>query len=321
MTLPNLLKTAAIGLMALGAGTLPVAHAQDYPTKPVRLSASTAGGGTDVAARVLAQGLTAAMGQPIIVENRPAFSSIEAVAKAAPDGYNLLVMGIPVWLAPYLQDNVPWDPVRDFQPVTTLTRQVTVLIVHPSLQANSVKELIALAKAKPGQLNYGSGGTGTSSHLSAELFKSMAGVDIARINYKGAANAVTDLLSGRIQIMFGNPSSMSAHAKSGKVRALAISSPEPSALYPGLPPVASVLPGYELIEFLGLLAPAKTPMAIVNRWNQATGQLLGSPDLKEKFLNTGSEIATGTPEAFAAAINSDMTKFGKVIREARLQEK
>lgn len=318
---PRSVVLAAIGMMTLGAGPLHVAHAQDYPAKPVRLFASTAGGGTDVAARVLAQGLTAGMGQPIIVENRPAFNSIDAVAKAAPDGYNLLVMGIPVWLAPYLQDNVPWDPVRDFQPVTTLTRQVTVLIVHPSVPANSVKELIALAKTKPGQLNYGSGGTGTSSHLSAELFKSMAGVDIARINYKGAANAVTDLLSGRIQVMFGNPSSMSAHAKSGKVRALAISSPEPSPLYPGLPPVASVLPGYELIEFLGLLAPANTPMPIVNRWNQSVGRLMSNPDLKDKFMNTGSEIATGTPEAFAAAINSDMTKFGKVIREARLQEK
>ena len=261
------------------------------------------------------------MGQPVIVENRAAFNSIDAVSKAAPDGYTLLVMGIPVWLTPFLQDNVPWDPVRDFQPVTTLTRQVTILIVHPSVPANTIKELIDLAKAKPGQLNYGSGGTGTSSHLSAELFKSMAGVDITRINYKGAADAVTALLGGQIQVMFGNPSSAAVHAKSGRVRALAVSSMQPSGLYPGLPPVAATLPGYELVEILGLLAPAKTPMAIVNRWNGATGRLLNSPELKEKFLSSGSEVATGSPEAFAAAISSDMTKFGKVIRDARLQEK
>ena len=321
MPFPNFARFAAIGIMVLCAGPFSGAHAQDYPVKPVRLLASTAGGGTDFAARVLAQGLSSGMGQPVIVENRAAFNSIDAVSKSAPDGYTLLVMGIPVWLTPFLQDNVPWDPVRDFQPVTTLTRQVTILIVHPSVPANTIKELIDLAKAKPGQLNYGSGGTGTSSHLSAELFKSMAGVDITRINYKGAADAVTALLGGQIQVMFGNPSSAAVHAKSGRVRALAVSSMQPSGLYPGLPPVAATLPGYELVEILGLLAPAKTPMAIVNRWNGATGRLLNSPELKEKFLSSGSEVATGSPEAFAAAISSDMTKFGKVIRDARLQEK
>ncbi len=314
-------KTATIGLMTLCGASLHPACAQDYPTKPMRIFASSAGGGTDFAARVLAQGLAPGMGQPIVVENRAAFSSIEAVSKSPPDGYSMLVMGIPVWLTPFLQDNVPWDPVRDFQPITTLTRQVTILIVHPSLPVKSVKELIALAKAKPGQLNYGSGGTGTSSHLSAELFKSMAGVNITRINYKGAADAVNDLLGGQIQLMFGNPGSAAVHTKSGRLRALAVSSAQPSGLYPGLPPVASVLPGYELVEILGLLAPAKTPMTIVNRWNQAVGKLLNNQELKEKFLNSGSEVATSSPEAFATAINSDMNKLGKVIKEARLQEK
>jgi tripartite-type tricarboxylate transporter receptor subunit TctC len=322
MSLSGITKTA-MALMALAVTAAPLhqAHAQDYPTKPVRILASTAGGGTDFAARVLSQGLAPGMGQAIVVENRPAFNSIDGVAKAAPDGYTLLVMGIPVWLAPFLQDNVPWDPVRDFQPVTTLTRQVTILVVQSSLPINSIKDLIDYAKAKPGQLNYGSGGTGTSSHLSGELFKSMAGTDIVRINYKGAADALTALLGGQIQVMFGNPSSAATHVKSGRVRALAVSSAQPSSLYPGLPPVASVLPGYELVEILGLLAPSRTPMPIVNRWNQAAGKLLNSPELKEKFLASGSEVATGTPEAFAAAINSDMTKFGKVIREARLLEK
>ncbi len=295
--------------------------AQDYPNKPVRIFASSAGGGTDFAARVLATGLTSGFGQAIVVENRAAFNSIEAVAKATPDGYSLLVMGVPVWLTPFLQDNVPWDPVRDFQPITTLTRQPTFLVVHSSLPVKSVKELIALAKARPGELNYGSGGTGTSSHLSAELFKAMAGVKITRINYKGAAQAVTDLLGGQVQLMFGNPGSAGIHVKSGRLKALAVSSAQPSVLDPSLPPVARTLPGYELVEYLGLLAPAKTSAAVVARWNQAVARLLGNPELKEKFLATGSEVVTGTPEEFSAAIKSDMTNLGKIIREARLSEK
>jgi tripartite-type tricarboxylate transporter receptor subunit TctC len=229
-------------------------------------------------------------------------------------------MGIPAWLTPFLQDNVPWDPVRDLQPVTTLTRQLTVLVVHPSVQANSVKELIELAKAKPDQLNYGSGGNGTSSHLSAELFKAMTGAGITRVNYKGVANAVTDLLSGRLQVMFGNPTSIAPHAKSGKVRVLGVSSLEPSALYPGVPPVAATVPNFELVEYLGLLAPAKTPAAIVNRWNQGTRRVFDAPELKDAFLKSGAEVVTGTPEAFAAAIKSDMTRFGKVIQDARLEK-
>ena len=307
---------AIAGLTAVGAGS---ALAQDYPNKPLRIFASTAGGGTDLAARVLAQGLAPGFGQPIVVENRTAFASIETVAKAAPDGYTLLVMGVPAWLTPFLQDNVPWDPVKDLQPVTTLTRQITILVVHPSVPVNSVKELIALAKARPGELNYGSGGTGTSSHLSGELFKSMAAVNLARINYKGSAQATNDLLGGQLQIMFGNPASAAAHVKSGRLKALAVSSAQPSPLYPGLPPIANTLPGYEVVEILGLLAPARVPAAIINRWAQAAARYLDNPELKQKFLLTGSEIVSSSPEEFAAAIKSDMTRFGKIIKDARLR--
>ena len=188
-----------VGMLSAGmaAGGAGLASGQDYPNKPIRIFASTAGGGTDLAARVLTRGLAPDLAQPLVVENRPALISIETVSKAPPDGYTLLVIGVPLWLAPFMQDNVPWDPVRDFQPVTTLTRQPTFLVVHSSLPVKSVKELIDLAKARPSELNYGSGGTGTSSHLSAELFKSMAGVNVTRINYKGAAQAVNDLLGGR----------------------------------------------------------------------------------------------------------------------------
>lgn len=308
----------AAGALVLGAGAV---SGQDYPNKTIRIFASSAGGGTDFAARVLAQGLAPGLGQPVVVENRAAFSSIETVSKAPPDGYTLLVMGVPVWLTPFLQDNVPWDPVRDFQPITTLTRQPTFLVVHSSLPVKSVKELIALAKARPGELNYGSGGTGTSSHLSAELFKSMAGVNITRINYKGAAQAVADLLGGQVQLMFGNPGSAGVHVKSGRLKALAVSSAQPSVLDPNLPPIARTLPGYELVEYLGLLAPARTPAPVVSRWNQAVARLLSNPELKDKFLSTGSEVVTGSPEEFSAAIKSDMANLGKIIREARLSEK
>ena len=273
----------AVGMAAGGAGSV---SGQDYPSKPIRIFASTPGGGTDLAARVLARGVAPGFSQPVIVENRAAFISIETVAKAPPDGHTLLVIGVPLWLAPFLQDNVPWDPVKDFQPITTLTRQPTFLVVHPSLPAKSVKELIALAKAGRGALNYGSGGTGTSSHLSAELFKSMAGVNITRVNYKGVTQAVNDLLGGQLQLMFATPSSVAAHVKSGRLKALAVSSAQPSALDPGLPPVARTLPGYELIEILGLLAPAKTPAAIVGRWNQAVVRFLDNAELKEKFFST-----------------------------------
>lgn len=318
MNTARLACTATIfGLLSQGS----IAWAQDYPSRTVRIYASSAGGGTDFAARVLAQGVAPTFGQAVVVENRAAFSSIETVAKAAPDGYSLLVMGVPVWLTPFLQDNVPWDPVRDFQPVTTLTRQPTFLVVHSSLPVKSVKELIALAKARPGELNYGSGGTGTSSHLSAELFKAMAGVNITRVNYKGAAQAVTDLLGGQVQLMFGNPGSAGTHVKSGRLKAIAVSSAQPSVLDSSLPPVARTLPGFELVEYLGLLAPAKTPTAIVTRWNQAATRLLANPELREKFVASGSEVVTGSPEEFAAAIKADMNNLGKIIRQSRLNEK
>jgi tripartite-type tricarboxylate transporter receptor subunit TctC len=307
-----------VGTAVAGIAAGPAA-AQDYPSKPIRVFASTAGGGTDLAARVIARGVASGFSQPVVVENRAAVISIETVAKAPPDGYTLIVMGVPLWLAPFMQDNVPWDPVRDFQPITTITRQPTFLVAHTSLPVKSVKELIALAKSKPGQLNYGSGGTGTSSHLSAELFQSMAGIKITRVNYKGVSQALNDLLGGQLQLMFATPGSVAPHITSGRLRALAVTSAQPSALDPALPPIARTLPGYEFVELLGFFAPAKTPAAIVQRWNQATVKVLESAELKEKFFNTGGEIVTSTPEQFAAAIKSDMTRFGKLIKEARLR--
>jgi len=195
-----------------------------YPTKPVRITTAEAGGGNDLAARMIAPGLTASLGQPVVVENRGGAGgaiAAEYVAKAPPDGYTLLLYASNVWLIPFLQSNVRYDPVRDFLPISLLTTSPLILVVHPSLPANSVKELIALARARPGALNYGSGGTGSQTHLSAELFKSMAAVNIVRVSYKGNGPALTDVLSGQLQVMFVTTDTVAPHRQSGRLRALA----------------------------------------------------------------------------------------------------
>ena len=306
------------GMMVLGAGGV---SGQDYPSKPIRILTSGAGGASDILARLIAQGISAPLGQPVIVDNRVAIIAIETVAKAPPDGYSLLFYGTLIWLAPFLRDNVPWDPVRDFSPITLVTSEPNVLVAHPSLPVRSVKELIALAKARPGALNYGSSGSGSSGHLAGELFKSMAGVDIVRIPFKSIVLGLPDLMSGQLQLMFPPVGPVDAHIKSGRLRALAVTSAQPSALVPGLPTLAaSGLPGYEVVALNGIFAPGKTPAAIVNRLNQEMVRVLTRADVKEKFLSTGQEIVGSSPEEFAAAIKSDMARMGKVIRDAGIRD-
>ena len=304
------------GMMLLGAATV---SAQDYPNKPIRVLTSTAGGASDILARLIGQGITGPLGQPIVVENRPIILSIEAAAKAPPDGYTLLLFGSLIWLGPLMQDNLPWDSTRDFAPITLLANELNILVVHPSLPVKSVKELIALAKARPGVLNYGAG-TGSPSHLAAELFKSMAGVNIVRIPYKASNLAIIDLVTGQTQLVFGSSGNTSPYIKSGRLRALAAASAQPSPLAPGLPTIAaSGLPGYEVLSMNGVLAPAKTPSAIINRLNQEMVRVIVRPEVKEKFLATGQELVGSTPEAFAAAIKTDIAKMGKVIKDANIR--
>jgi tripartite-type tricarboxylate transporter receptor subunit TctC len=225
-----------------------------------------------------------------------------------------------MWIVPFLQEGITYDPVRDFAPVTMVVRSPNVLVIHPSVAANSVKELIALAKAKPGVLNYGSSVAGGSPHLAAELFKAMAGINIVRVPYRGVAQAVTDLLAGQVQLMFPTAASGMPHAKAGKLRALAVTSAQPSATYPELPTVAaSGLPGYELVAMQGMLAPARTPAAIVNRLQQEVARYLGRAEIKEKFLSTGSEAIGDTPAQFAATIKADMARMGKLIKDAGIR--
>jgi tripartite-type tricarboxylate transporter receptor subunit TctC len=224
-----------------------------------------------------------------------------------------------LWLAPFLRDNVNYDPIRSFSPVILIVNTPSVLVVHPSVAANSVKELIALAKAKPGTLNYGAGGPGTAPHLMAELFKIMAGVDIVRVPYKGVGFAVTDLLAGQVQVVFVTASAVAQHIKSGRLRALGVTSAQPSALNPGLPPIAATLPGYEAAAMFGLFAPARTPAAIVNRLNREIAAALARPEIKEKFISAGIETSGGPPEQFAATIKSEMDRMGKVIKAAGIR--
>lgn len=293
-----------------------VASGQDYPVKPIRVVTASAGGGSDFVARQVAQGISGPLGQPVIVDNRG--SGVlpgEFAAKAPPDGYTLLINGGSTWLLPLLQSS-PYDGVRDFSPISIISRNVNVFVVHPSVPAHSIKELIALAKAKPGQLNYSLSSIGGGGHLAAELFKAMAGVNIVSVGYKGASPAVTGVIVGEVQLTVADAGLVKPHTKSGKLRALAVTSAEPTALAPELPTMAaSGLPGYDAIGVTGVLAPSKTSPLIINRLNQEVVRFLKSPDIKERFLNAGEELVGSSTEQFAAKIASDMTKTSKLIKD------
>jgi tripartite-type tricarboxylate transporter receptor subunit TctC len=294
------------------------AYGQVFPTKPVRIVTSEPGGGGDIIARVLAQGMARSLGQQVIVDNRSGALPGEIVAKAPADGYTLLLHGGSFYLAPFMQ-KLGYDVQKDFTSITQAIHSPNVIVIHPSVAATSIRELIALAKARPGQLNYGSGATGVPTHLSAELFKSMAGVDIVRIPYKGTGPALTGLISGENQIMFATASAVAAHIKSGKLKALAVTSLEPSALTPDLPTVAATLPGYESESIIGVFAPARTPPATIRRLNQEAVRVLHQPDVKERLFHAGTEAVGNSPEQFAAVIKREISKWGKVIKDAGIK--
>ena len=299
---------------------VPVAYAQTYPVKPVRIVTSEPGGGTDFAARVIAQGLTPLLGQQVVVENRPnGVPTIETVTRAAPDGHTLLLLGSSVWLLQYLQDNVSWDPLRDLAHITLAMRAANVVAVHPSLPVKSVQELIVLAKQRPGELNYGTAGAAASNLLAAELFKAMAGVNLVRIPYKGTGPAMNALLAGEVQLMFPTPASVMPHAKSGRLRALAVTSAEPSDLLPGLPTVASAIPGYESVTPFGVFATGRTPAAVVSRLNQEIVRVIRTDDVRKRFADAGVEVVGSTPEQLTSTIKAEMSRMGKVIKAAGIR--
>ena len=319
-TRPLSTRCSLLTLFLAVAALCAPAFGQKYPERPVRIVTSEPGGGNDVQARVIARGLTDALGQQVIVENRP--SGVipgEIVSKAAPNGYTLLLYNNTLWTGTALQ-KAPYDVFRDLAPVTTATVGPNVLVVNNAMPVKSVADLITLAKAKPGALNYASSGTGATNHLAAELFKTMAGVDIVRIGYKGANQGLNDLMAGQIQVMFPTAGAVAPHVKAGRVNALAVTSAERSSIAPQLPTVAaSGLPGYESLAIYGIFAPAGTPRPIVTRLNQEIARILTSPDVKERFAAMGMETVGGTPEQLTARLRSEMAALERLMKTTRLK--
>ena len=308
-----------VGVMILGAG---VVSGQDYPNKPIRIFTSPAGGGTDFTARIIAQALSSSsLGQPVIIENRALPILRETVVKAAPDGYTLMVHTDYLYFELLLRATsaFPYDPERDFSPITMVSTEPLLLVVHPSLPVKSVRELISLAKARPGELNYASNGMGSVTHLAAALFTTMAGVNIVHIPYKGSGPALNDLIAGQVQVRFAGAGGVMSHIKSGRLGMLAVTSVQPSALFPGLPTVAATVPGYAMVTMVGVFAPAKTPVTIINLLNREIVRVLNQADVKEKLLNAGSEVVAGSPEQLSAYLKSEVAKWGKAIKDAGIK--
>ncbi len=298
------------GMLVLGGGP---AFGQDkYPSRFIRIVTAAPGSNHDWGARLVAQELTPRIGQRVIVENRGSIA-VEYVAKEAPaDGYTLLFYGAFAWLQPLLT-RVNWDPLGDLAPVTLAMSSPNMLVVHPSLPVKSVKELIALAKARPGELNYSAGGGGSTPHIAAELFKYMAGVNVVRVHYKGSGPSMIGLLVGEVQLMFAALGPVLPHVKQGKVKALAVTTPGRSRLMPDLPAVAETLPGYASEATIGFFVPRKTSPALINLLNREIVQSLKTTD-PQRLVNAGIEVVGNSPEEFAGFIKSEMSRMGEVIR-------
>jgi tripartite-type tricarboxylate transporter receptor subunit TctC len=303
--------------MALFLTLVESARAQTFPAKSVRLVVGfSVGGGTDTIARVIGKKLADTWPHALVVENRPGADggiATELVAKSPPDGYTLVMVSNAHTITPFLR-NLAYDPVKDFAPVTLAASTPNLLLVHPTLPVRNVKELVALAKARPGQLTFGSSGAGTSPFLAMELLKSMTGANIVHVPYKGSGPAVIDLVGGHIQLMFGAIPTVGPHVKSGKLRAIAISSPRRWPSFPDLPTVSESLPGFEAATWYGVLAPAGTPPAIVNKLQNDMTGALQQPDVKAFVTGSGFEAIGNKPDEFAQVIQRDMQKWGKLIR-------
>jgi tripartite-type tricarboxylate transporter receptor subunit TctC len=316
------IKKILIGMALLLSSAL--AAAQSYPAKPIRVIVPFPPGGiADLFARVIGQKFGETWGQPGVVENRPGAGGnigAEIVAKSPADGYTLLVASASTAINTTLVPNLSWAFERDFAPVVLMVVNNHLLAAHPSVQANNVRELLALARAKPGQVTYASYGNGSSAHLSAELFKLMAGVDLLHVPYKGAAPAVNDLLGGQVNIMFADVAALLSHIKSGKLKALGIGA---AKRFEGLPDVPTIdesgVPGFEAGGFLGLVAPAGTPPAVIQALNAAAQKCLALPEVRDRLLGLASPPVGGTPEQFASHVKREIDKWARVIRAANIK--
>lgn len=307
----------AVAFLALVTGAV---VAQEYPAKPIRI---IVGPGPDVLARIIGQKLTDAWGQQVLVEQRPGAGGIiaaEGVAKSPPDGYTLLLSTGTYTTIPSLYSKVPYDFVKDLQPVTLLATLPFLLVAHPSLPAKNVQELVQLARAQQGKLNYASSGNGTTAHLAGEMLKSMAKINIVHVPYKGTVPGVTDLVAGQVDVMFAIIQSSLPYVKAGRLRALGVSSAKRTASAPEVPTIAeSGVPGYEFISWNGIHAPAATNKAVTGKLSTELLKVITLPDVKERMFGLGMEVAGGTPESFGALVQSDIAKWAKVIRAAGIR--
>ncbi|MEO7405304.1 MAG: tripartite tricarboxylate transporter substrate binding protein [Burkholderiales bacterium] len=320
------MRLARLALFTLcSIGAVSAAIAQSYPSKPIRFVVGFApGGGTDFVARVIGKRLSETLGQQIVVDNRPGAGGMvanEHMAKAVADGYSILVGAAgPLVIAPNLYDKVNFDTQKDFEPIALIASSPFVLIIHPSVPAKSLSDLIAYAKANPGKLNYGSSGNGGAPHLAGELFTSMAGVNMVHVPYKGLAPAITDALSGQVQAVFADVGLVLAHLQSGGLRALAVTGNTRSASLPDVPTVAEGgLAGYKAETWYGLLGPAGTPPAVIARLNAEVAKALAFPDVRNQFKTQGLDAAPSTPAQYALLIAEDLAKWAKLIKDAKIR--
>lgn len=312
----------AIGVAAPLDATAAATHA--YPTRPIRLIVPYApGGGADTLARGIGQKLSEMLGYSVVIDNRGGGGTIlgsDLAAKARPDGHTIILVASTHAVVSSLHKNLPYDPIKDFSPVIRVASAPNILALHPSVPAASVKELVELAKARPGQLVYASSGNGGGSHLAMELLRSMARIDLIHVPYKGTGPAVIDLLSGQAKLMFGGMIGTLTHVKSGRLKSLAVSSAKRSPVVPDLPTIAeSGFPGYEAATWYGVLAPAGTPVSIVRKLNAEIIATLNHPELKQRMAGQGADPAPTTPEEFAAYIKSEVSKWAKVVKESGAQ--
>ena len=314
----SLLTTLAL-LLALAGG----AAAQDYPTKPVRLIIPfPPGGSNDVVGRMIATQLGERLGKQVVVDNRGGAGGVigtEVAAGAAPDGYTILVVSLAYTVNPWLY-KLKYDPLKSFVPVAMLASGANVLTVHPSVPVNSLEQLIALAKQKPGELNYASAGAGSFQHLGSELFKLMAGVDIVHVPFKGGGPAMIDVVGGHSQVLVSSLVQTGAHIRSGKLKALGVGSAKRSALFPDIPTIAEAgVPGYEMANWWGIVAPTGTPQPIVDKLAKEIGVVLSAPETQKHFAAEGAEVVQKTPAEFAAFIEAELAKWQRVVRDAKIK--
>jgi tripartite-type tricarboxylate transporter receptor subunit TctC len=317
-------RAIAFACFTIALSAMHPAAAQSYPDKPIRVVvASAPGGGTDFVARVLSTRLAENLAQSLVIDNRGGAGGTigtDIVAKAAADGYTLLVVFVNFAIHPSLYRKLPFDSVRDFSPVSTLATTPLLLVVNPQLPAKSVKDFIALGKAPGSRLNYAAPGVGSLGHLAGELFKSMTGVSMAHIAYKGGGPAITALVGGEVQAYFSTMPAALAQVRAGRLRALAVSSARRAATQPDIPTIAeSGVPGYDVTGWFGVLAPARTPASVVKRLNEEFARALATPEVRKRLAGEGLDPASSTPDAFAATIRSDIAKWNKVVTQAGIK--